>query len=135
MFSHPVTQSYDLTDATGEILIMLGVAFVLGYLLRLVTHECGVGYVSDAPPIIPDDLKVIEGIGPKIEGLLNAAGVHTYEQLSKARLTMLESVLKDAGPRFRMHDPSTWGEQAALADAEEWEKLEKLKDRLVGGKK
>ena len=41
---------------------------------------------SGAPyePPRKDDLKKVEGIGPKIEGLLNAAGIYTWAQLAAA---------------------------------------------------
>jgi len=82
----------------------------------------------------PDDLKVVEGIGPKIEQLLHAAGVKTYSNLSRASKTKLQKVLQDAGSRFRMHDPTTWPQQAKLAGAGNWDALEKLKDELKGGR-
>jgi hypothetical protein len=34
-----------------------------------------------------------------------------------------------------MHDPATWMEQAKLANAGEWEKLEQLQKELKGGKR
>ena len=41
------------------------------------------GGLFSAPPAKADDLKKIKGIGPKIEGELNALGVYTFEQISK----------------------------------------------------
>ena len=82
-----------------------------------------------------DNLKKIEGIGPKIEKLLNAENIFTFDQLAKAKLTVLKNVLTEAGSRFKMHDPSTWAEQAKLAAKGEWAKLEKLQDELDGGKR
>ena len=34
-------------------------------------------------PAEPDDLKMISGVGPKIEGILNDLGIFTFEQVSK----------------------------------------------------
>lgn len=82
-----------------------------------------------------DNLKKIEGIGPKIETLLNEKGILTFDDLSKAKLTTLKAVLADAGSRFKMHDPGTWAEQAKLAAAGETEKLAKLQAELKGGKR
>jgi len=82
----------------------------------------------------PDDLKVVEGIGPKIEQLLHAAGVKTYSNLARASKTKLQKVLLAAGSRFRMHDPTTWPQQAKLAGAGNWTALNKLKDKLKGGR-
>lgn len=82
-----------------------------------------------------DNLKKIEGIGPKIEKLLQEKGIMTYKDLSKAKITVLKEILEEAGSRYRMHDPSTWAEQAKLADKGDWEKLDKLQDELKGGKR
>ena len=82
-----------------------------------------------------DNLKKIEGIGPKIEKLLQAKGIVTFADLAKAKQKTLKEVLADAGSRFKMHDPTTWPEQAKLAAAGEMEKLTKLQDELKGGKR
>ena len=82
-----------------------------------------------------DNLKKIEGIGPKIEKLLNEKDILTFGQLAKAKITVLKAVLADAGSRFKMHDPSTWAEQAKLAAKGEWDKLAILQDELKGGKR
>ncbi|MCR9289324.1 hypothetical protein OAF63_01235 [Saprospiraceae bacterium] len=82
-----------------------------------------------------DNLKKIEGIGPKIEKLLNEAGVMTFNDLAKAKLTLLKTVLDNAGSRFKMHDPTTWSQQAKLAAKGDWDKLNTLQKELKGGKK
>lgn len=81
-----------------------------------------------------DDLKKVEGIGPKIEGLLNADGIMTWRQLSQAQHDRLKRILDDAGPRYRIHDPTTWPRQAGLAADGKWDELEKLQDELKGGR-
>jgi len=81
-----------------------------------------------------DDLKKVEGIGPKIAGLLNEAGIITFADLSKAPIKTLKKVLTDAGNRFKMHDPKTWAAQAKLAAKGEWEKLKAWQGELKGGK-
>ncbi len=82
-----------------------------------------------------DNLKKIEGIGPKIEKLMNEAGIMTFADLAKAKAKVLKDILAAAGPRFKMHDPATWSKQAKLAAADKWEQLTKLQDELKGGKK
>jgi len=82
-----------------------------------------------------DDLKKIEGIGPKIAGLLNDAGVVTFNDLAKAKITLLKKVLTDAGSRYKMHDPTTWAEQAKLAAKGDWTTLKTLQAELKGGKR
>ncbi len=81
-----------------------------------------------------DDLKLVEGIGPKIEELMHAAGITTWAELAAAPIEKLEAILDEAGPRFRIHDPATWGKQAAMADAGQWEELETYQDELKGGR-
>lgn len=82
-----------------------------------------------------DNLKRIEGIGPKIESLLNADGITTFVQLSKAKIDRLQKVLDNAGPRFRMHKPTTWAEQAGIAASGDWAQLKQLQDVLKGGRR
>ncbi|GIV31417.1 MAG: hypothetical protein KatS3mg029_0768 [Saprospiraceae bacterium] len=82
-----------------------------------------------------DDLTKIEGVGPKIASLLKEAGITTYEELAKAKVETLKGILEKAGSRYKMHDPTTWPKQAALAAKGEWDKLEKLQAELKGGRK
>lgn len=85
-------------------------------------------------PMEPDDLKKIEGIGPKIEGILHEAGIFTFAALAAASVDHLEKVVReDAG--IRIAYPDTWPEQAELATAGEWDKLETLQDNLKGGRR
>jgi len=81
-----------------------------------------------------DDLKVVEGIGPKIEGLLNDADIKTWADLADAPQEKVQAILDEAGPRYRMHNPATWAKQAVLARDEKWAELEEYQDKLDGGK-
>lgn len=80
-----------------------------------------------------DDLKLIEGIGPKIASTLQAAGINTYKQLARARPERLKKILDEAG--IPIADPTTWPEQAALAAGGEWDALADLKSGLKGGRR
>ncbi|MES2796469.1 MAG: hypothetical protein V4683_10910 [Bacteroidota bacterium] len=80
-----------------------------------------------------DDLKVVEGIGPKIEELFNNAGILSFEQLANTSATRLKEILEAAGSRFQMHDPTTWPAQSKLADEGKWEELKKWQDELNKG--
>ena len=82
-----------------------------------------------------NDLTVIEGIGPKINELFNNAGVKTFAQLAIQTVPQMRKVLDDGGSRFRIANPSTWGQQAALAGENKWDELKKLQDNLSGGVK
>ena len=84
---------------------------------------------------VKDDLKKIEGIGPKIEEILNTAGILSFADLSKSGTDELKSLLATAGKRYQIHNPSTWAQQARLAAAGQWDELQKWQDELSGGKK
>ena len=82
-----------------------------------------------------DDLKKIEGIGPKIEQILNDEGISTFEQLMNADVVKIKDVLIAQGPTYAVHNPATWAEQAVLAFNQEWDKLSTLQKELKGGQR
>ena len=84
-------------------------------------------------PVPQDDLLVIEGIGPKIASLLQAAGITTFSQLAAADVGWLREILAAASLRFA--DPTTWPEQARLAAAGDWAGFESLTRELRGGRR
>ncbi len=88
-----------------------------------------------AASIAPEDLKVVEGIGPKIEQILHAAGILTLAMLAETEIDVLRQILAEAGPRFRLADPSTWPQQARLAAVGDWDALQALQDTLSGGRR
>ncbi len=81
-----------------------------------------------------DDLKKIEGIGPKIASMLTDAGYETFAKLSKAKPEQIKEILLAGGSRYKMHDPITWPKQAKLAADGKWDELKKWQDELDGGK-
>jgi predicted flap endonuclease-1-like 5' DNA nuclease len=80
-----------------------------------------------------DDLKIVEGIGPKISSVLQAAGITTWAQLAATDVDTLKKILREAD--IRLGDPTTWPEQAALAAEEKWDELTTLQDSLKGGRR
>ncbi len=88
---------------------------------------------TEAPSGKPDDLKKIEGIGPKISELLVAGGIPTFQALADAKIDDVKAILDAAGPRYRIANPITWAQQAGLAAAGKWDELESLQDRIKGG--
>jgi predicted flap endonuclease-1-like 5' DNA nuclease len=94
--------------------------------------------VRAAPPAPkssqPDDLKVVEGIGPKFEKALHAAGIRTFEQLSKASEADLHAAVEAAGMRFAPSIP-TWAEQAAYCARGDWDGLKAFQDTLKAGRR
>ncbi|WP_339707351.1 50S ribosomal protein L21 [uncultured Kriegella sp.] len=81
-----------------------------------------------------DDLKKIEGIGPKAAEALTNAGIGTYAKLSKAEPDNIKEILTEASSRMAHLDPGTWPQQAQLAAEGKWDELKKLQDELNGGK-
>jgi predicted flap endonuclease-1-like 5' DNA nuclease len=81
-----------------------------------------------------DDLKIVEGIGPKIAEILQAGGVDSWATLASTSVDRLRELLDAAGPSFNIHDPGTWPHQASLANEGKWDELKKLQDELDGGK-
>jgi small subunit ribosomal protein S1 len=81
-----------------------------------------------------DDLKKIEGIGPKIAEILTASEIGTFMALSETSPEKIREILEEAGPRYKMHDPTTWPQQAELAATDKWDELKELQDNLKGGK-
>jgi NADH-quinone oxidoreductase subunit I len=91
--------------------------------------------VESPAPSEPDDLKRIEGIGPKISSLLQAAGITTFAQLAETDADRIKQILEEADPKLlRLADPSTWPRQARLATSGKWEALERWQERLKGGR-
>lgn len=93
-----------------------------------------VGGIEKAPEVVPDDLTKIEGIGPKIKAALNAGGITTFAQLKATPVDEVRRILADAGITGAFGDPTTWAEQARLAQAGKWDELQALQDRLKGGR-
>lgn len=82
----------------------------------------------------PSDLKVVEGIGPKIESLLKNAGIQNWAMLASSSVNRIQDILTSAGDRYRLADPGTWPKQAELASQGKWTELKEYQDFLSGGK-
>ncbi|MEW5873056.1 MAG: hypothetical protein AB1894_27605 [Chloroflexota bacterium] len=81
-----------------------------------------------ASPAPPDDLKRISGIGPKIAGVLQAAGVTRFQQLAGMDGEHIGQILQAAN--VRLAKPESWPEQAQLAAAGDWDGLAKLQAEI-----
>ncbi|GAA3774860.1 50S ribosomal protein L21 [Corallibacter vietnamensis] len=80
-----------------------------------------------------DDLKKIEGAGPKAAEALVNAGYETFAKVAKAKPEELSAVLSEASSRLAHIVTDTWPKQAALAADGKWDELKELQDRLDGG--
>ncbi len=81
-----------------------------------------------------DDLKVVEGIGPKIEGLLRDGGISTWRELAEVPVERLQEILDAAGPRYQVHNPATWPRQAELLADADWAKFKTWTEELTAGR-
>ena len=84
--------------------------------------------------IKPDDLKVVEGIGPKIEGLFHNYDIKTWKDLSKASVSKCQEVLDSGGDRYKVHDPASWPMQAKMCYEGKWKELYKWQVEHKRGK-
>ncbi len=81
-----------------------------------------------------DDLKVIEGIGPKIEGMFQDGGIKTWKALSETAVARCQEILNGGGDRYKVHDPSSWPMQGKMCYEGKWTELAKWQDEHDHGK-
>ena len=129
-----ITGEARVTEITGESYIREGDGRMTtesaGRIITGKTEEQDLRVGSDRK----DDLTKVEGIGPKIKGLLYDAGIYTFRQLSESSVGTIAAILQKAGKRYQMHNPATWPEQAGMAADGRWEDLKKWQDELDGGR-
>jgi hypothetical protein len=136
--------SYTGSDATAEIIIMLVGAAIIGYLARIFVERFGLHDLVVARPVAsapaakpvsagPDDLTIVEGIGPKASAALKAAGVTSFALLAASTPAELRAILDAHGDRFAFLTTDTWPKQAALARDGKYFELDSYKKRLYAG--
>ncbi|TDD78503.1 50S ribosomal protein L21 [Flavobacterium caseinilyticum] len=81
-----------------------------------------------------DDLKLIEGVGPKAAEALVEAGITTFSKLAKTSADAVKAILVASESQLSHLDPTTWAQQAQLAADGKMDELKKLQDELNGGK-
>ncbi len=102
--------------------------------LALIPFDASAAKAVFGKKIKQDDLKIVEGIGPKIEGLFHNFDIKTWKALSEATVEKCQEVLNSGGDRYRIHKPDTWPQQAKLAYEGKWKELLEWQDKLDGGK-
>lgn len=80
-----------------------------------------------------DDLKVIVGIGANIEELCHGIGIVTWADLADTEVSLLRTMLADAGSRFQVHDPTSWPEQARMLAEGRWDDFARFRDAATQG--
>jgi large subunit ribosomal protein L15 len=107
---------------------------------KLVAQEVVAAPVAEAKPkkakktAEGDDLKIIEGIGPKIADLLINEGIVSFADLAATPAERVKEILDAAGSSYAMHDPTTWAQQAELARDGKMDELKELQDKLNAGR-
>ncbi len=81
-----------------------------------------------------NDLKLVEGIGPKLEELLKGAGIANLAVLAQTKAEDIQGIMDKEGGTFKLADPSTWQKQAKMAVEGKWDRLEEFQEFLKGGK-
>jgi hypothetical protein len=118
-------------------LIILALAAVVALLVwwwLSGTQDEGEAVPPESEAALADDLTRIEGIGPKISGLLREAGISSFAQLAGADVDRLQKIIADAN-LTALADPGTWPAQAKLAAEGQWERLDALQEELKGGRR
>ncbi len=90
----------------------------------------GTDEATSAAP--PDDLVIIEGIGPKISTILIGEGITTFAQLVDMDVAQISTMLRSAG--ITTANPTTWPKQAQLARDGQWDALKELQARIKNGR-
>ena len=79
----------------------------------------------------PDNLTLIEGIGPKSAAALNESGITTFAQVAAMSSAELEQIVKGRGVRL-VGSAETWPQQATLAAAGDLAALARMQEKLKG---
>ena len=80
-----------------------------------------------------DDLKKIEGAGPKAAEAMVAAGLDTFAKVAKSTPEELSTILSEASSRLAHIVTDTWPKQAQMAADGKWDELKAYQDKLDGG--
>lgn len=81
-----------------------------------------------------DDLKIVEGIGPKIEGLFHNFDIKTWKALSDTTVAKCQEVLDSGGAKYKIHDPASWPMQAKMCRENKWKELHQWQEEHKHGK-
>ncbi len=109
-------------------------SFAAGAAIASIPFDAEAAKAAFGKKIKQDDLKVVEGIGPKISGMFIDSGIKTWKALSEATVAECQKVLDGGGDRYKIHDPASWPMQAKMAYEGKWKELAKWQDEHDHGK-
>lgn len=116
------------TGSTG------GVASSLSATASSRSFNAGAAKAAMGKKVALNDLKIVEGIGPKIEGLFHNFDIKTWQALADSSVSKCQEVLDSGGERYRVHDPASWPMQARMCHEGKWKELSKWQDEHKRGK-
>lgn len=109
-------------------------SFAAGAAVASMSFDAAAAKAAFGKTIKQDDLKIVEGIGPKIEGMFKDSGIKTWKALSEASVAECQKVLDGGGKRYQVHDPASWPMQSKMAYEGKWSELSKWQDEHDHGK-
>ncbi len=65
---------------------------------------------------------------------MKEGGINTWDDLANAPVERIKEILDAAGPRYQIHDPSSWPAQAKFAANGQWDELKEYQEMLIGGR-
>ncbi len=77
-----------------------------------------------------NNLTLFEGIDATIENWLRVAGIKTWKDLARSKITELRQITQKADPDGKSYDHSAWRYQAEMAVKGQWENLLAYKAQL-----
>jgi len=110
------------------------VSFAASAVTSAITFDASAAKAVYGKTIKQDDLKIVEGIGPKIEGMFKEHGIKTWKALSEASVADCQKVLDTGGKRYKIHDPASWPMQSKMCYEGKWNDLAKWQEEHKHGK-
>ncbi|MBK0368488.1 hypothetical protein [Flavobacterium agrisoli] len=112
----------------------LATSNIQSFTAPLIAFDANLAAAVYGKKIKENDLKIIEGIGPKIEDLYHQAGIKTWYELSETPTEKSQAILDAGGENFAIHNPGTWARQAQMAYEGKWQELKNWQESLNSGK-
>jgi len=84
-------------------------------LVNLVVYLVLAAWLGNRHAQEPEDLQIVEGIGPEAEAALYDAGITTLYELGTTSTDEIEVILTESDISVSLVNPATWSRQASLA--------------------
>lgn len=120
--------------ATSSVAAAASIAAVTASVAKDMAFDADAAKAVFGKKIKQDDLKVVEGIGPKIAGMFQEGGIKTWKSLSESSVAKCQEILNGGGGRYKIHNPASWPMQAKMCYEGKWADLLKWQDEHDHGK-